>query len=160
MKPDFEVTPDIEPLLSQICDELEGNPLAVELAAARLQVLSLQEIVELLGDRFRLLTGGNRLAHPRHQSMRALLDWSYNLLHNAERELFMRLSAFESDWTLDDIETIYAGSETIPKIDALDLLTQLVKKSLVMIEDHTTPARYMMSRTVRQYALERAIENA
>jgi predicted ATPase len=72
----------------------------------------------------------------------------------------MRLSAFESDWTLDDIETIYAGSETIPKIDALDLLTQLVKKSLVMIEDHTTPARYMMSRTVRQYALERAIENA
>jgi predicted ATPase len=160
MKPDFEVTPDSEPLLSQICDELEGNPLAVELAAARLQVLSLQEVVELLGDRFRLLTGGNRLAHPRHQSMRALLDWSYNLLTDAERALFVRLSAFESDWTLDDIEAIYAKVETVPKIDALDLLTQLVKKSLVMIEDHTTPARYMMSRTVRQYALERAAETA
>jgi predicted ATPase/DNA-binding XRE family transcriptional regulator len=160
MKPDFEVTPDSEPLLSQICDELEGNPLAVELAAARLQVLSLREVVDLLDDRFRLLTGGNRLAHPRHQSMRALLDWSYNLLTDAERALFVRLSAFESDWTLDDIEAIYAKVETIPKIDALDLLTQLVKKSLVMIEDHTTPARYMMSRTVRQYALERAAENA
>jgi predicted ATPase/aspartate/methionine/tyrosine aminotransferase len=160
MRPDFDATPETEPLLSQICDELEGNPLAIELAAARMQVLSLQEIVDMLDDRFRLLTGGNRLAHPRHQSMRALLDWSYGLLTTPERALFVRLAAFESDWTLDDVEALYAHTQTVPKIDALDLLTQLVKKSLIMIEEHASPARYMLSRSVRQYAAERALENA
>lgn len=163
MRPDFEATPDIEPLLTEICNELEGIPLAIELAASRLQVLSLQEIVDLLGDRFRLLAGGNRLAHPRHQSLRALIDWSYNLLTPAERDLFKMLSVFEHDWALEDVERIHARktpSGNIGGSDVLDLLTQLVKKSLVMIDDHAVPVRYHMFKAVRLYALERAQEAA
>jgi non-specific serine/threonine protein kinase len=149
--------------LSEICNELEGIPLAIELAASRLQVLSLQEIVDLLGDRFRLLAGGNRLAHPRHQSLRALIDWSYNLLTPAERDLLKLLSVFENDWTLEDVERIHAGkvrAGTVGGSDVLDLLTQLVKKSFVMIDDHAAPVRYHMFKSVRLYAQERAQEAA
>lgn len=159
MRPDFEINEETEPLLNRICSELEGIPLAVELAAARLQVLSLQEIVDMLDDRFRLLAGGNRLAHKRHQSMRALIDWSYNLLPPAERELFRALSIFDGDFSMDDVMQHFAADE-VGGTDVLDLLTQLVKKSLVMIDDESAPTRYHMLRTVRIYALERAQENA
>jgi predicted ATPase len=159
MRSDFEVSPETEPLLDRICNELEGIPLAIELAASRLQVLSLQEIVDMLDDRFRLLAGGNRLAHPRHQSMRALIDWSYNLLPLPERALFRALSAFEGEFSMDDVTHRFTAEE-IGGSDVLDLLTQLVKKSLVMIDDHVAPTRYHMLRTVRLYALERAQENS
>jgi len=160
MRPDFEINEETEPLLNRICSELEGIPLAIELAAARLQVLSLQEIVDMLDDRFRLLAGGNRLAHPRHQSMRALIDWSYNLLAPAERALLRSLAVFESDFGMEDVAQRFADSASVGGGDVLDLLTQLVKKSLVMIDDDSAPARYHMLRTVRLYALERAQENA
>ncbi len=158
MRTDFEATPDMDPLLDRLCDELEGIPLAIELAAARLQVLSLSEIVDMLDDRFRLLVGGNRLAHARQQSMRALIDWSYNLLTPPERALFRALSAFEQEWTLDDVAKVSSNNRGIGGADVLDLLTQLVKKSLVLIDEGATPARYHMLKTVRQYAQERALE--
>ncbi len=155
---DFEANDENEPLLMQICNELEGNALAIELAASRLQVLSLQEIVDLLSDRFRLLTGDNRLAHPRHQSLRASLDWGFALLNKEEKRVFAQLSRFGEDWTLEDVEKLVAGEQLVAHTDALDLLMQLVKKSWVQIDDHATPARFSMSRTVREYALERAQE--
>lgn len=158
MRPDFELTPENESMLDHICNELEGIPLAVELAASRLQVLSLQEIVDMLDDRFRLLAGGNRLAHPRHQSMRALIDWSYNLLAPAERALLRSLAVFESDFGMEDVAQRFADSASVGGGDVLDLLTQLVKKSLVLMDDHSTPTRYRMLRTVRLYAAERALE--
>ncbi len=157
MRSDFELNAETELMLERVCNELEGIPLAVELAASRLQVLSLQEIIDMLDDRFRLLAGGNRLAHPRHQSMRALVDWSYNLLTPAERALFRSLSIFETDFDMDDVARRFAGS-FVGGADVLDLLTQLVKKSLVIIDDHSTPTRYHMLRTVRIYAAERALE--
>jgi predicted ATPase len=113
----------------------------------------------MLDDRFRLLSGGNRLAHPRHQSMRALLDWSYNLLSAQERELFRALAVIEDDWTLEDAERVGAKGDRIGA-DVLDLVTELVKKSLVMSDESATPARYMMFKTVRLYARERASEAA
>ncbi len=159
MRPDFELTPESEPFLARICDELEGIPLAIELAASRTQVLSLREIADMLDDRFRLLSGGNRLAHPRHQSMRALLDWSYHLLSTQEREFFCALASLENDWTLEDAERVGARDGRIGT-DVLDLVAALVKKSLVQIDESTAPARYMMFKTVRLYALERASEAA
>jgi predicted ATPase len=90
--------------------------------------------------------------------MRALIDWSYNLLTAPERALFRALSAFEQEWTLDDVAKVSSNNRGIGGADVLDLLTQLVKKSLVLIDEGATPARYHMLKTVRQYAQERALE--
>ena len=159
MRPDFEPTAESIPLLNRVCDVLEGVPLAIELAAARLQVLSLQEIVAMLDDPFRLLAGGTRLAHPRHQSMRALIDWSYNLLPPAERTLFRALSACEQEFDMDAVVRHFAEGATVGGADVLDLLTQLVKKSLVLIDDSAAHVSYHMPRIVRMYAAERAEES-
>lgn len=137
----------------QVCSELDGIPLAIELAAVWIKVLSVEEIAARLSDRFRLLTGGSRTALPRQQTLRGTLDWSYNLLGEAERVLLRRLAAFEGGWTLDAAETV-CGDHAISQDEVLDLLAQLVDKSLVLADPQSMPGRYRLLETTRQYAGE------
>ncbi len=135
--PEFAVTSKNANALAQICQRLDGIPLAIELAAARVNVLGIEQIAARLGNAFRLLTGGSRTALPRQQTLRALMDWSYNLLSDAERALLRRLSVFAGGWTLEAAEAIGADEDVAGLIqpdDVLDLLTQLVNKSLVSAE--------------------------
>ncbi len=136
----------------EICRHLDGIPLAIELAAARVRALSVENIAARLNDRFHLLTSGNRTALPRQQTLRALIDWSYDLLTQAERVLLRRLAVFAGGWTLEAAEAVGAGGE-IESPDVLDLLTALVEKSLVAVE--ADGRRYGLLGTVRQYAEER-----
>ena len=144
--------------VAQICRRLDGIPLAIELAAARIKLLSIDEIAARLNDRFSLLTSGSRTAIPRHQTLRATIDWSYELLTEPERVLLRRLSVFASGFTLEAAEAVC--SQGIKQSDILDLLGRLVDKSLVIVEDvskiHET--RYRLLETIRQYALERLVE--
>jgi predicted ATPase len=117
-----------------ICYRLDGLPLATELAAARVKALSVEQIDARLDDQFRLLTGGSRTALPRQQTLRALIDWSHNLLDEEERILLRRLSIFAGGWTLEAAEAVCAG-EGVDRSEVLDLLTQLVNKSLVIFEE-------------------------
>jgi predicted ATPase/class 3 adenylate cyclase len=135
-----------------ICRRLDGIPLAIELAAARVRALSVKGIAVRLSDRFRLLTGGHRTALPRQQTLRALIDWSYDLLTEAERILLRRLAVFAGGWTLEAAEAVGAGAG-IDQANVLDLLTALVEKSLVAIE--TSCGRYRLLETVREYAQDR-----
>jgi predicted ATPase len=107
-QPRFTVTEQNAPALAQVCHRLDGIPLAIELAAARVKVLSVEQIGQWLEDRFRLLTGGSRTALPRHQTLRALIDWSYDLLQEEERILLRRLSVFAGGWTLEAAEAVCA----------------------------------------------------
>jgi tetratricopeptide (TPR) repeat protein len=141
----------------QICQRLDGVPLAIELAAARVTVLSLEQILTRLDDRFRLLTGGSRTALPRQQTLRATLDWSYELLSEREQAVFQRLGTFAGSWTLGAAETIAAVDETEPS-DILDSLAALIEQSLVIVEDHAGQPRYRLLETLRQYAWERLLE--
>ena len=138
---------------TQICRRLDGIPLAVELAAARLAVFSTEEIASRLDDRFRLLTGGSRTALERHQTLRALIDWSYDLLSNEEQKLFRQLSVFAGSWTFQAAEAVCSD------LDVLTLLTQLVNKSLVMVEEHAGGTRYRLPETIRQYARDNLFES-
>lgn len=148
----FRVTEQNAPLIAQICRRLDGIPLALELAAARVTALSVEQIAARLDDVFRLLTGGSRTAMPRQQTLAAAIDWSYNLLSNPERALLSRLSVFAGGWTLDAAEQICA-SAGLEQLDILDLLTQLVNKSLVIAEYGTDGAtRYRFLETIRQFA--------
>jgi predicted ATPase/DNA-binding SARP family transcriptional activator len=142
----------------RICRQLEGLPLAIELAAARLQALAVEEIATRLDDRFHLLRRGNRAALPRHQTLQAAMDWSWDLLEEPERILLRRLAVFASGWTVEAAEAVCAWDDLDPA-DVLDLLTQLVAKSLVLAAPLTgegdiadTGMRYGMLETVRQYA--------
>ena len=143
---------------AEICMRLDGIPLAIELAAARIRMLGPQQIADRLNDRFRLLTGGARTALPRHQTIRALVDWSYELLPEQERTLFCRLGVFAGGWSLDMAEAVGAG-EGIDQSSVMDLLGRLVDKSLVVVQPHTERAgeqvRYDLLETLRHYALER-----
>lgn len=141
-------------VIGLICDRLDGLPLAVELAAARTRALPLGQIADRLADRFRLLTGGARTAVPRQQTLRAVVEWSYDLLFDDERRLFARLAVFAGGWSLDAAEQICAD-EQLPRADILDLLTNLVDKSLV-IADPTDDGdvRYRMLQTLAEYASE------
>ena len=145
--------------IERICRRLDGIPLAVELAAARLTVLSPAELVGRLDDRFRLLTGGHRTALPHHQTLRATLDWSHDLLASREQVLFRRLAVFSSPVTLATIERVVADAE-LPEGEVLDLVDGLVSKSLVQADRSDGRTRYDMLETVRQYALERLVEAA
>jgi predicted ATPase/DNA-binding SARP family transcriptional activator len=136
----------------QVCRRLDGIPLAIELAAARLKVLPVEQIAARLDDRFRLLTGGSRGALPRQQTLRATLDWSYELLPEPERLLLRRLSVFAGGFTLEAAESVCADH------GLLDLLTQLVEKSLVGVERRGGAARYVLLETTRNYARERLWE--
>ena len=158
--PHFVVDKDNAPFIAQICYHLDGIPLAIELAAARTKMLSVQQICKRLDDRFHLLTGGARTALPRQQTLRALIDWSYDLLSENERLLLLRLSVFAGSWTFEAAEEICAG-DYIETYDVLDLLTQLVNKSLVVVIEHlqSGETRYRMLETIRQYARERLLQN-
>lgn len=141
--------------VAQICHRLDGIPLALELAAARIKVLSVEEIAARLDDRFSLLTAGSRTAVPRHQTLRATLDWSHDLLTEAERVLFRRLAVFAGGFTLEAAESVC--SQGMKQSDILDLLGRLVDKSLVVVEQVSDlgETRYRLLETIRQYALEK-----
>jgi predicted ATPase/DNA-binding XRE family transcriptional regulator len=150
----FAVTEANAAAIRQICTRLDGIPLAIELAAARVKTLSVQEIATHLGDRFRLLTGGSRTVLPRHQTLRALIEWSERLLTDSERIVLRRLAVFAGGWTLAAAEAVCAG-DVIDAQDVLDALTRLVDKSLVMLSARSETRRYTFLETIRQYAVER-----
>jgi len=152
--PTFTVSSTEAAAIVQICRRLDGIPLALELAAARLRSLSTTQIAARLDDRFRLLTQGDRAALPRQQTLRALIDWSYEPLSEPERLLFHRLCIFTGGWTLEACEQVCAG-EGLAEEDILDLLTLLVEKSVVIPETQGSERRYHMLETLRQYAAEK-----
>ncbi|OQY97818.1 MAG: hypothetical protein B6D41_02945 [Chloroflexi bacterium UTCFX4] len=153
----FRVTAQNVSPIAQICRRLDGIPLALELAAARVNALSAEQIAVRLDDVFRLLSGGSRTAMPRQQTLAAAIEWSYNLLSDPERALLSRLSAFAGGWTLDAAEQICAG-DGIAQLDILDLLTQLVNKSLVIAENNDGATRYRFLETIRQFARYRLFQ--
>ena len=157
-RPDFTITGDSADTVTEICRRLDGMPLALELAAARVRALSLPEILDSLHDRFRLLTGGARTAVRRQQTLRASVDWSHALLTEPERVLFRRLAVFMGGFDLHAAQAI-AGDEELHRHQMLDLLTLLVDKSLVVAEDAGGRTRYRLMETVRQYALEKLGES-
>jgi predicted ATPase/DNA-binding SARP family transcriptional activator len=138
-------------VIAQICQWLDGIPLAIELAAARTDILTLEQILKRLDDRFNLLTSGSRTARPRHQTLRATIDWSYDLLSEKERLLLRRLAVFAGGWTLEAAESVCSDASVKPD-DVLDLLAQLIKKSLVNMNELQSETRYGMLETIRQYA--------
>jgi predicted ATPase/class 3 adenylate cyclase len=153
-KPSFLLTDREAPAVAELCARLEGIPLALELAAARVRTLPIAEINHRLRDRFKLLTGGGRVLLERQQTLRALVDWSYDLLENNERLLFDRLSVFAGGFELAACEAI-CGSEPLAPDDVLDVVTSLVDKSLVMASEGDESPRYRTLETIRDYARER-----
>ena len=157
----FVLTPRNGPAVAQVCRRLEGIPLAIELAAARIGVLSVERIAERLNDSLRLLTAGGRSALPRHRTLRATLEWSHELLGKPERKLFRRLAVFAGGLTLEAAEAVGAG-DGIEQHDVLDLLSKLVDKSLVVAEaspGEEGALRYRMLEPLRQYGQERLEES-
>jgi predicted ATPase/DNA-binding XRE family transcriptional regulator len=152
--PTFTLTEHDCAAVAQICDRLDGIPLALELAAPQLRIMSARQLAERLDDRFRLLVGGNRAALPRHQRLQAAVDWSYDLLSEAERRLFNRLSVFAGGWSLEAAEAVCSGGE-IEREAVLGLLGRLVDKSLVLAEQNDATARFRLLETLRQYGRER-----
>jgi predicted ATPase len=156
-QPLFAVTEANAGGVARVCARLDGIPLALELAAARVRAMAVEKIDERLDDRFRLLTGGSRTALPRQQTLRALIDWSYDLLTEAERGVLQRLSVFGGGCTLEAAEQVCAGEE-LEEWEVLDLLTSLTDKSLVSFEDQEGEGRYRLLETVRQYSRDRLRE--
>ncbi|MBV6458752.1 MAG: hypothetical protein HONBIEJF_01890 [Fimbriimonadaceae bacterium] len=153
----FEVTNENAPALASICHRLDGIPLAIELAAARVRSLSVEEINNRLDQRFRLLTGGSRTALPRQQTLRSLIDWSYDLLTDNEKALLRRLAVFAGGWTLEGAEAVCSG-DPIEDWEVLELLTSLGDKSLAVAEQQQGSTRYRLLETVREYARDRIEE--
>jgi predicted ATPase/DNA-binding CsgD family transcriptional regulator len=158
VRPDFSVTDVNVTVVTEICRRLDGMPLAIELAAARVRALSLQEIAAGLHDRFRLLTGGARTAVRRQQTLRASVDWSHALLTEPERILFRQLAVFLGGFDLDAAQAV-AGDSDVERYQILDLLALLVDKSLTLAENASGATRYRLLETVRQYALEKLGES-
>ena len=157
-RPAFLLTNENAPLVAQICWRLDGIPLAIELAAARTKVLTLQQIAERLDDRFHLLTTGSRTAEPRQQTLRSLIDWSHDLLSASEKRLLRRLSVFGRGRTLESIEAVCSG-DGLEEWEIVDLLTQLVDKSLVTVEKSPEHgARYFMLESLWDYTQEKLTE--
>ena len=158
VQPSFAVTNANAPAVAQVCLRLDGIPLAIELAAARVRSLSVEEINARLDSRFRLLTGGSRVALPRQQTLRALIDWSYDLLTAQEKLVLLRTCVFAGGWTVPAAEAVCAGEgaqqDGVEDWEVLDLLTALVDKSLVAMEPAGDGTRYHLLETVRQYAEE------
>jgi predicted ATPase len=140
--------------VSEICRRLDGIPLAIELAAARVKILTPQQLAQKLDERFRVLTGGDRTALPRHQTMRALIDWSYDLLAEREQEIFGKVSIFVNGFTTEQAEALCA-SPTVDAVDVLDGLTSLVDKSLLLAEPWQESTRYRFLESTHRYALEK-----
>ncbi len=150
----FTLTDENAPLVADVCRSLDGIPLAIELAAPKLTVLSLRQLADRLTERLRLLAGGNRTALGRQQTLRALIDWSYDLLHEREQALFRLLAPFAGGWTLEAAEAVCGGAG-VDRADVLELLASLVEKSLVVAETSEDIPRYHFLESIREYALER-----
>jgi predicted ATPase len=158
VRPTFMLTEQNAPAVAQICYRLDGIPLAIELAAARAKVLSAEQIADRLDDSFRLLSAGARTAIPRHRTLHATMDWSYEWLPELERILVRRLSVFIGGFTLKAVESVCVG-EDLQRNEVLDLLSHLVDKSLVLVAEHDGEARYRLLETVRQYGWEKLSES-
>jgi predicted ATPase/DNA-binding SARP family transcriptional activator len=157
VRPGFSVTDANVESVARVCCELDGMPLAIELAAARVRMLSLEQIAAGVSDRFRLLTGGPRTASERQQTLRASVDWSHNLLSADEQALLRRVAVFIGGFTLDAVERVCAG-DGVERERVLDLFGPLVDQSLVIADERDSGVRYRLLETVRQYALERLTE--
>ncbi len=156
--PQYVLTDAHAPLVAQISRRLDGIPLAIELAAARVKVLTVDQIARRLDDRFRLLASGSRTGLTHHQTLRATVDWSYDLLTEDERLMFRRLSVFAGGFALEAAEAVCAG-DGLAADDVLDLLARLVDKSLAIAEAMDGDIRYRMLETIRHYSLERLVES-
>jgi predicted ATPase/DNA-binding CsgD family transcriptional regulator len=157
--PSFVLTPANAAAVVEVTRRLDGVPLALELAAARVRTMAPSEIQERLRDRFRLLTGGGRASLPRHQTMRATLDWSYVLLSAEEREVLNRLAVFPGGFSLNAAEQV-CGDRALPGERIWDLLSRLVEKSMVQREEGVAGSRYRLLETVRAFALDHAMEDS
>lgn len=150
----FLLTNESVPIVAEICRRLDGIALAIELAAPRVKVLNLKQLAERLNERFRILTSGSRTALPRQQTMRALIDWSYNLLPPKEQQLFRMLSVFAGGWTLEAASAVCAVGD-IEEFEVLDELSALIDKSLVQVEFTDASQRYKLLESMRHYGLEK-----
>ncbi len=157
--PGFVLDDQSAPLVATICRRLDGIPLALELASARLSSMSLTHLTERLGQRFRLLTGGSRNALPRQQTLQATVDWSFDLLTSAERETMARLSVFSGGFELEAAEEV-CSTDTVDALDVTDLVSSLVDKSLVMADRAADSVRYRLLETIRQYAAQELLRSA
>jgi predicted ATPase len=157
----FTLTTSDSAAVVEICRRLDGIPLAIELAAARVRVLTPEEIAARLGDRFRLLSGGSTTAPARHQTLQTAIDWSYDLLTEPERRVFERLAVFAGDFSLDAAEAVCATDDLDAPV-VLDIITRLVDRSLVVVDpaEGAEPTRYRLLETLRLYALERLVERS
>jgi predicted ATPase len=153
-QPDFELTAARSAAIAQLCIQLDGIPLALELAAARIPSLSVEQINARLGDRFRLLTGGSRTSLPRQQTLRGTLDWSHALLTEHERLVLRRLAIFSGGFTLEAVSAV-ASDESIDEFAVTDVVSQLVARSLLAVDTTAADARYRLLDTTRAYALEK-----
>ncbi|HEV2741795.1 MAG TPA: hypothetical protein VGV91_01430 [Rubrobacter sp.] len=154
VKPSFALTEQNAPLVARVCYQLDGIPLAIELAAARAKVLSVEQIADRLDDSFRLLSAGGRTVSPRHSTLQAAMDWSHELLSDEEQVLFRRLSVFAGGFTLEAAESACAG-EDLGGDEVLGLLSHLVDKSLVVAWERDEQMRYRLLETVRQYGRDK-----
>ena len=152
----FILTDEAAPVVGAICRRLDGMPLAIELAAARLRSMSLSQLNDRLDQRFRLLTGGSRTALPRQQTLRAMVDWSYDLLNGFEQAVLRRMSVFVGGFELEAAEFV-CGFGDIEDFDVSGLLGSLVDKSLVVADTSATTARYRLLETIRQYGAEKLV---
>lgn len=150
----FTLTDDNAPIVAEICRHLDGIPLAIELAAARVKVLSVPNLAQRLNERFKILTGGSRTALPRQKTLTALIDWSYDLLTPQEQLLFARLAIFAGSFSLDAVSKV-CGGEGLDEIDTLDLLSSLTDKSLVVADTAADQERYHLLESTRAYGLEK-----
>jgi non-specific serine/threonine protein kinase len=157
LRPDFSVTPKSAASLASVCFRLDGIPLALELAAPRLRLMSMEELSERLDQRFAFLNDGSRSVLPRHRTLRSMIDWSYDLLVDLEQAMLRRVSVFVAGWTLAAAEHV-CTTDGIEKSDTISLLTSLADKNLVITEEHQGTTRYRMLETIRQYALDRLRE--
>ncbi|MFI7133643.1 ATP-binding protein [Nonomuraea sp. NPDC050153] len=160
--PGFAISARNSATVVRLCQRLEGIPLAIQLAAVWIRALSPEQILERLDDRYRLLIRGSRTALPRHQTLRAAMDWSFELCSRREQILWERLSVFAGGFDLDAVQRICAGDpfdgEDVAGDDVVDLVAALIDKSIVAREDHGTRTRYRLLETVRQYGHERLVE--
>jgi len=154
--PTFELSPQNSTAVAQLCHRLDGIPLAIELAAARVRALQVERIAERLDDRFRLLTGGSRAALPRQQTLRAMIDWSYDLLSETERTMLRRLSVFSGGWTVDSAKVVCVGYP-VETLEVRDVIQSLVDKSLAVHDPAT--GRFRLSETVRAYGRDALVEH-
>jgi predicted ATPase/class 3 adenylate cyclase len=151
----FSLTGETAPIVGEICRRLDGIALAIELAAARVKVLSISSLAQRLNERFRVLTGGGRDALPRQQTLRAMIDWSHDLLDERERTLFRRVGIFVSGFALEGALAVGSDDETLGELEVFDVLASLIDKSLVLAEPHGDALRYRVLESTRAYAVEK-----